>query len=74
VRQAYQRSHDRETFAAAYTKQLATQDDLLVAYTQELSAQQNVCLLCLEAEPGECHRSILAEELGRRLGVEARHL
>lgn len=35
---------------------------------------RRVCLLCLEADPSRCHRSIVAEELSRRLGLEVRHL
>jgi uncharacterized protein YeaO (DUF488 family) len=35
---------------------------------------RRVCLLCLEADPRRCHRSIVAEELSRRLGVEVHHL
>ena len=33
-----------------------------------------ICLLCLEADPLRCHRSIVAERLARRLGAGIRHL
>lgn len=74
VRRAYQRSADREAFAAAYRRHLEGQEDLLSAYVDELSAPRNVCLLCLEADPADCHRSLLAEALAGRLGVETHHL
>jgi len=34
------------------------------------------CLLCLESEPAECHRSVVAEELGRvsAAGITVEHL
>lgn len=39
-----------------------------------IRAGRRVCLLCLEADPAHCHRSIVAEELQRRLGLEVHHL
>jgi len=74
VRDAYHRSGDWVAFADAYRKQLGTQEDLLAAYCAELKAMGRVCLLCLEADPAECHRSLLAEELEARLGIEPTHL
>lgn len=35
---------------------------------------RRVCLLCLEADPARCHRSMVADALGELLPVEVRHL
>ena len=33
-----------------------------------------IALMCVEREPAACHRSLLAEQLGRAWGVEVAHL
>mgnify|MGYP005864797509 CR=1 FL=1 len=35
---------------------------------------ERICLLCLEADPRHCHRSIVAEHLARTTGADIRHL
>jgi uncharacterized protein (DUF488 family) len=35
---------------------------------------RRVCILCFEADPAHCHRSIVAELLGARMPVEVTHL
>lgn len=35
---------------------------------------RRVCLLCLEADPAHCHRSLVADALAARLDLEVRHL
>jgi uncharacterized protein (DUF488 family) len=35
---------------------------------------RRVCLLCFEADPAHCHRTLVAEALGQRLPIEVRHL
>jgi uncharacterized protein (DUF488 family) len=35
---------------------------------------RRVCLLCFEAEPEHCHRSMVADALGARMPVEVMHL
>jgi uncharacterized protein (DUF488 family) len=37
-------------------------------------AGRRVCLLCLEADPAHCHRSLVAAALGSRLPVRVTHL
>jgi uncharacterized protein (DUF488 family) len=39
-----------------------------------VSRGRAVCVLCFEADPAECHRSIVAEELGHLLPITVRHL
>jgi uncharacterized protein (DUF488 family) len=35
---------------------------------------RRVCLLCFEADPAHCHRSLVAKALGDRLPIEVHHL
>lgn len=35
---------------------------------------RHVCILCLEADPTHCHRSIVAEKLGERISLKVKHL
>lgn len=41
-----------------------------LALLSALAEEETACLLCYEADPGVCHRSIVAE----RLGIETVHL
>ena len=40
----------------------------------ELARTRRVCLLCFEADPAHCHRSLVADALAARLPVEVVHL
>jgi uncharacterized protein (DUF488 family) len=45
------------------------------AFVRDLSPDaQVVALLCVEREPGACHRSLLANYLHAQLGAVVRHL
>jgi uncharacterized protein (DUF488 family) len=46
----------------------------LAELEQLVRAGRRVCLLCLEADPAHCHRSLVAEALGARLDLEVHHL
>jgi uncharacterized protein (DUF488 family) len=35
---------------------------------------RRLCLLCFEADPAHCHRTLVAEALGARVPVDVRHL
>ena len=39
----------------------------------EMAGQERVCMMCLEADPAQCHRSLVGEALTQK-GVEVRHL
>jgi hypothetical protein len=39
-----------------------------------LATSTNVCILCYEKNPTECHRSIVAGEMRRLGGLEVEHL
>ena len=41
-----------------------------LAGLRDLAAREAVCLLCLEADPAHCHRTLVAEAVG----AEVRHL
>jgi uncharacterized protein (DUF488 family) len=38
------------------------------------SGGRRVCLLCFEADPAHCHRTLVAEALAELLPIEVRHL
>jgi uncharacterized protein (DUF488 family) len=46
----------------------------LQALAELVAGGSATCLLCLEAEPAECHRSVVAEELARRVPLTVQHL
>lgn len=66
IRKAYQASGDFKAFANSYLESLASSPgafDELVA----LASESTACLMCMEARPSECHRSLLAQELSKRI-------
>jgi uncharacterized protein (DUF488 family) len=70
------RSGQPERMRTIFEAHLAT--ETAQAELEELArivaSGQRVCLLCLERDPGHCHRSIVADELQRWLDVEVQHL
>ncbi|HEX2081651.1 MAG TPA: DUF488 domain-containing protein [Longimicrobium sp.] len=48
--------------------------DELEALAELVRGGRRVCLLCLEANPEHCHRSIVAEALSSLVPIEVRHL
>lgn len=61
---------------AIFREHLATpeaQADLEVL-ADIVRAGRRTCLLCLEADPTHCHRSLVADALARRMAVEIVHL
>ncbi len=59
-----------------YREHLATPGALaeLDRLADLVRAGRRVCLLCFEAEPAHCHRSLVAAALGAVLPVEVTHL
>jgi uncharacterized protein (DUF488 family) len=45
-----------------------------LAEAARLAEQRSVCLLCYEADPAGCHRSIVATALARKTGMHVQHL
>ena len=62
VRKAYKLDHDFRALEAAYTLHLATQGEALEDLGA-LAARERVALLCFEADPRACHRSLIARRL-----------
>jgi uncharacterized protein (DUF488 family) len=60
-------------FAAGYRDRLALAREELERLVP-LIASERVCLLCFEADPAACHRSLLAHEIQGLLDVAAVHL
>jgi uncharacterized protein (DUF488 family) len=46
----------------------------LDALVELVRSGRRACLLCFEADPAHCHRSIVAGRLARRLPLRVRHL
>jgi uncharacterized protein (DUF488 family) len=62
IRRRLKETGNRVEFAQAYSDYLLTIDPTIES-TFEPYAGRSVCLLCLEANPDECHRSILANRI-----------
>ena len=62
LRKAYRLDHDFGLLTRGYHAHLATQGEALEDLGA-LAAQERVCLLCYEADPGACHRSLIAGRL-----------
>lgn len=72
MRQQVRASGDYEEFFATFRKHLATQKPLLDDLAKNLTG--TVALMCFEHDPAECHRSVVADALTRRLGIRVSHL
>lgn len=62
LRKTYKLDRDFGALAAGYALHLATQGEALEALGQ-LVSKQKVALLCYEADPQTCHRSLVAQRL-----------
>ena len=49
-------------------------EDDMQALVQLVQGGQRTCLLCFEADPAHCHRSIVAAALAQRIPIDVRHL
>ena len=63
IRKDYKLTHDFASMRRGYLAHLATQGEALEELAQ-LVAAQPTALLCYEADPAECHRSLIAGRLG----------
>lgn len=61
----------RRIYRAHLTKSVAR---AALAEASKAATQQAACLLCYEAEPNGCHRSIVAAELARNAAFAINHL
>ncbi|WP_424950727.1 DUF488 family protein [Deinococcus sp.] len=62
IRREYKLTHDFASLRRGYLAHLATQGETLEELAR-LAAQERVALLCYEADPGQCHRSLIAGRL-----------
>lgn len=60
-------------FREAFRKHLLKQTEALGAACETASASPT-CLLCYEADPADCHRAVVAEEMAKRAGFKVQHL
>lgn len=51
----------------------AAQDEL-ERLAEIVRGGRRVCLLCFEADPAHCHRTLVADALAERVPIEVRHL
>lgn len=63
----------RDELLAKYKKHIAKADDV-VDEVVEAARGKRVALLCYEAEPAECHRSLLAPRVAEKLRAKIRDL
>lgn len=62
LRRRYQKHEDINTYFNEYRRHLDGQLSTL-EHLARLSRRESSCLLCLEAEPLHCHRSVIAEKI-----------
>ena len=60
-------------YVAGYLREILEQADL-DALVAELPAEKASALLCVEADPEACHRSLIAQRLADRYGLAVTHL
>lgn len=58
-----------DEYLAAYRLMLRDRQEAMAGLSS-LIEERTCCLLCLEHDPSECHRSVLAEELKARHSVD----
>lgn len=66
LRQRLIADRDYTAFFESYREYLSEQDESL-AEALELMKQSQVCLMCVEAEPHECHRDVVAHALADKI-------
>jgi len=72
VRHRLKVTGDMKTFLNDYEVHLARQTGLLDELASTLNGK--VALMCYERDVRHCHRRVVAWGLGRRIGIEPRHL
>ena len=68
-RDALKSGWDFDEFAAEFMRLLAEQGDAL-ADLANVVVSKRTCLLCFEANPAECHRSLVADALAGATDIE----
>ncbi len=73
VRIQYRLDGDWAQYVAGFTRHLVGQDDALAALAARAKASK-CALLCFEADPGQCHRSLVADAVKKKFRATVRHL
>jgi uncharacterized protein (DUF488 family) len=73
MRTRYKSNHDFGALKAAFDKYLRDQTDSLLELI-DFVRRRRTCLLCFEADPAQCHRSLVAAAARRLGGPPAKHL
>lgn len=70
------RAGQHEEMREIFREHLASSEaqDGLVLVAELIRSGRRVCLLCLEADPRHCHRSLVADALAVQLPAAVRHL
>jgi uncharacterized protein (DUF488 family) len=70
------RAGRHDEMRAIFTEQLATEQAQteLEALAELVRAGRRVCLLCFEADPAHCHRTLVADAVQALVPAEIRHL
>lgn len=62
IRHDYRTDKDWQTYVCRYNEHLHTQNDA-IAELAARAQQEQCCLLCMEADPTFCHRSLIAKRV-----------
>lgn len=73
IRDRHRQDGDWQRYTQAFLAHLATQQRAVDELAQ-LAATSTCALLCYEADHNACHRSLVAEAVGRRGGMWVEHL
>jgi len=75
VRHEYKNDDNWDTYKKKFMAHLAAQNDALATLNQRIS-HEVCCLLCFEADPSSCHRSLVATRLYKKWNsnIEIVHL
>lgn len=68
LRKKHREGGQLDDYLKAYRLMLRERQEAMSGLSS-LIEEKTCCLLCLEHDPSECHRSVLAEELRGRIGV-----
>jgi uncharacterized protein (DUF488 family) len=73
VRDRYREDGDWKRYTKGFMKHMKTQD-LAIAQLSNLVMQSSCALLCYEADPNVCHRSIVAHAVRDHCGAQVQHI
>jgi uncharacterized protein (DUF488 family) len=73
IRDRLRKAGDRSAFFKEFRAHLRGQREAL-AELGEIVAGTSACLVCFEADPALCHRTVVAEAVAKKTGAAIRHL